>query len=76
MGKVALGNVFSPTASVIRCQFHTTNDPYSSSSVFILIRKANRQSLEGLKKQCCFGNAGALDKKVLSGFAETYRWEE
>jgi hypothetical protein len=64
MGKVALGDVFlrllqlsavSCIPPVVHTRLHLC--------VF-LIRGANEQSLEGYKKQCCFGNPGALDKKV------------
>jgi hypothetical protein len=71
MGNVALGNVFRRLRHLSAVSFIPPMVRTRLHLCVILIRRADGQSLEGFKKQCCFGNPDGLDKKVL--FAETYQ---
>jgi len=51
------GTGVSLRTSVLSCQYHSINAP--------LNRRRNRWSLGTCKTQCCVGNRGALDEKVL-----------
>ena len=64
MGNVALGNVFLRLPQLSAVSFIPPMVHTRLHLCVILIRRANGQSLEGFKKQCCFGIPDGLDKKV------------
>ena len=59
---------FSMSTLVFPCQYHATGAICSLSSTCNSYQKDKRQSVGTSKNQCCCGNRGALDRKVLSLF--------
>ena len=57
---------FCPSTSVSPCQYHSTNAPHSIFVYMLLLPERQRgKAWEPPKNQCCFGNRGALERKVL-----------
>jgi hypothetical protein len=49
-------------------QYHPTNAPYSFLITCCCYQKTNVRTLGTTRKQCFFGNRGALDRKIFSVF--------
>jgi len=63
-GQSGSGKAFSPSTCVSPCQYHSTNDPHSSSSTCCSYLKDERAKPGNLpNQQCCFGNREGFDGK-------------
>jgi len=63
-GQSGTGTGFSLNISVFCSQCQSANAPHSSSSTDALARRTRGEAWEPFKKQCSFGNRGALDRKM------------
>ena len=69
LGRVALGQDFSPRTSVTPCQYYCTSALYSSHLNTTIIGKDKRaKSGNHETKECASGYRRALDRKILSHF--------
>lgn len=59
----------SMSTLVYPCHYHATGATYSFSSTCSSYQEDKWQSVGTSKNQCCCGNRGALDRKVLSLFS-------
>jgi hypothetical protein len=58
VNKVALGQALSP------CQYRPTNASHRSSIILRLLEGRTGEAWEPPRKQCAFGNLGALDENM------------
>jgi len=58
-----------PSVFGFPCLYHSTSAPYASSNLHAAVTgRTKDRAEETFQKQCCFGNCGALDRKLLSYF--------
>jgi len=58
-GQSCTGKVFTPSSSIFRCLYHSTNTPYSYSSTRCFYRKDNRAKSGNLRKSNVFRKSGS-----------------
>jgi hypothetical protein len=61
-----LGQVFLRIRRFFPCQYHSSNVPYSTPSPFSYQKDKRTKPGNLQKKQCSFGNQGALDRQEFS----------
>jgi hypothetical protein len=54
---------FSPSTSLLPCQYHSTNVLHTHLHLHVVLSRTNQRNLGNFQKQCYFGSQGVLEMK-------------